>query len=128
MALRLVYWVALAIGTASYAADVTFGTATARPGQRADGFLTVPTGADAATNLPVILIHGARPRALPDLRRAWYGVRVDCGDAQAGAVGGPRHAFRNHGDPPSAQSGVVRADGAAPESSGRQELEPTVSR
>src|SRR5215471_2861002 len=124
MALRSVYWVALAICTASYAADVTFGTATARPGQRADGFLTVPTGADAATNLPVILIHGARP----DLRRAWYRVRVDSGDAQAGAVGGPRHAFRNHGDPPSAQSGVVRADGAAPESGGRQELEPTVSR
>ena len=61
MALRSVYCVALAICTASYAADVTFGTATARPGQRADGFLTVPTGADAATNLPVILIHGARP-------------------------------------------------------------------
>src|SRR5215471_13099799 len=108
MALRSVYWVALAICTASYAAD--WGRCSNKPARHLD-----PR-------------RPARPRAFPDLRRAWYRVRVDSGDAQAGAVGGPRHAFRNHGDPPSAQSGVVRADGAAPESGGRQELEPTVSR
>jgi predicted deacylase len=61
MALRSACWIALAICTAAYSADVTFGTATARPGQRADGFLTVAAGADPATNLPVILIHGAQP-------------------------------------------------------------------
>jgi predicted deacylase len=53
--------VALAVCAAASAADVTFGTATARSGQRANGFLSVPAGADAAANLPVIVINGARP-------------------------------------------------------------------
>ena len=53
--------VALAVCAAASAADVTFGTATARSGQRANGFLAVPAGADAAANLPVIVINGARP-------------------------------------------------------------------
>ncbi len=43
------------------AADVTVGTATARPGQRADGFIQVPAGVDAAANIPVIIINGAKP-------------------------------------------------------------------
>ena len=43
------------------AADLTVGTATARPGQRATGTLTVPAGVDAASSLAVILINGAKP-------------------------------------------------------------------
>jgi len=58
--LRSTCWMVLAICTMAPAADVTFGTATALPGKRANGFLAVPGGADAATNLPVIVIHGAR--------------------------------------------------------------------
>jgi hypothetical protein len=32
------------------------GTATAAPGQKSEGYLEVPTGVDAATNIPVIII------------------------------------------------------------------------
>ena len=48
---------ALALCGAAYAADVTFGTATAKPGTRANGYLD----AAGAVKLPVIVINGARP-------------------------------------------------------------------
>ncbi|HEX5070352.1 MAG TPA: succinylglutamate desuccinylase/aspartoacylase family protein [Vicinamibacterales bacterium] len=40
---------------------LTVGTAIARRGQTAYGELQVPAGSDAATNLPVAVIHGAKP-------------------------------------------------------------------
>jgi len=43
------------------AANLTVGTATASSGQRANGFLQVPAGADAAASVPVIVINGAKP-------------------------------------------------------------------
>jgi uncharacterized protein len=43
----------------SNAADVTVGTATAGTGHKATGYIEVPAGVDAATNLPVIVINGA---------------------------------------------------------------------
>jgi len=43
------------------AADVTVGTATARSGQKATGFIQVAAGVDAGTNIPVIVINGAKP-------------------------------------------------------------------
>jgi predicted deacylase len=43
------------------AADFTVGSATARPGEKATGFIAVPAGGDAATEIPVIVIHGAKP-------------------------------------------------------------------
>lgn len=42
------------------AADFTVGTATAGAGQRATGFIQVPAGVDAGTNIPVIVIQGAK--------------------------------------------------------------------
>jgi len=36
------------------------GTASAVPGQKSTGYLEVPSGVDAATNLPVVVIHGAK--------------------------------------------------------------------
>ncbi len=45
---------------AASAADFTVGTATAAPGHRATGFLQVAAGADAATNIPVVVIHGSK--------------------------------------------------------------------
>jgi predicted deacylase len=39
----------------------TVGTATAAPGQKATGFIEVPAGVDAGTNIPVVVIHGAKP-------------------------------------------------------------------
>lgn len=44
----------------AYAADVTVGTATAGRGQRANGFLAVAAGVDAAEDIPVIVIQGAK--------------------------------------------------------------------
>src|SRR6202167_3393414 len=41
-------------------ADVTIGTATAHVGERATGFIQVPAGVDAPTNIPVIVIQGAK--------------------------------------------------------------------
>jgi predicted deacylase len=43
------------------AADITVGTAMARSGQKTTGYIQVPAGVDAATNIPVILIGGAHP-------------------------------------------------------------------
>jgi predicted deacylase len=38
----------------------TVGTASAAPGQKATGYLEVPAGVDAATNIPVVVINGAK--------------------------------------------------------------------
>ena len=37
------------------------GTASAVPGQKATGYLEIPAGVDAATNIPVVVINGAKP-------------------------------------------------------------------
>jgi predicted deacylase len=37
------------------------GTAFATPGQKATGYLEVPAGVDAGTNIPVVVINGAKP-------------------------------------------------------------------
>jgi predicted deacylase len=42
-------------------ADVTVGTATARPGQKVTGFIQVPAGVDSPASIPVIVINGAKP-------------------------------------------------------------------
>ncbi len=39
----------------------TVGTASAAPGQKATGYLEVPAGVDAATNIPVVIVNGAKP-------------------------------------------------------------------
>src|ERR1039457_6783625 len=49
------------LSVAALAADLTVGTATARNGQKTNGFLEVPAGVDAASNIPVIVTNGARP-------------------------------------------------------------------
>jgi len=39
----------------------TVGTASATTGQKATGYLEVPAGVDAATNIPVVVVNGAKP-------------------------------------------------------------------
>lgn len=51
----------LVFAAAMAGADVSVGTATARESQKATGFIQVPAGVDAATNIPVIVINGAKP-------------------------------------------------------------------
>src|SRR5580658_5787896 len=43
------------------AADFTVGSATARSGQKSTGYIAVPAGVDAAANIPVIVVNGAKP-------------------------------------------------------------------
>src|ERR1017187_6820867 len=43
------------------AADFTVGSATARSGQKATGYIVVSAGVDAAASIPVIVVNGARP-------------------------------------------------------------------
>ena len=57
--LRLVAMLALAL--TSFAQQLTVGTASAAPGQRADGFIEVPAGVDPGTRVPVVLVRGAKP-------------------------------------------------------------------
>lgn len=49
----------LAFSAIAFSADLTVGTATAASGQKATGVLRVPSGVDAATDIPVIVINGA---------------------------------------------------------------------
>jgi hypothetical protein len=42
-------------------ATCTVGSATAARGQKATGVIEVPSGSDAATNIPVAVFHGAKP-------------------------------------------------------------------
>ena len=94
--MKSILWIVLLLSVQRYAADVTFGTATARPGQRANGFLEVPAGADAArqTARHRHQRRQARTGALPDLPARTAPSTRRSRDAQAGAVGGPRRVFR----------------------------------
>ena len=42
------------------ALSFSIGTASAAPGQKSTGYLEVPAGVDAATNIPVIVINGEK--------------------------------------------------------------------
>src|SRR5439155_3095996 len=42
-------------------ATFSVGTATARRGQKVTGAIVVPAGVDAATTIPVAVVHGAKP-------------------------------------------------------------------
>ena len=52
---------ALPILTLAQRASFTVGTATAAVGQKANGYIEVPAGVDAATNIPVVVVNGAKP-------------------------------------------------------------------
>ena len=52
---------ALAFCLAGPAADLAVGTAAARAGQKATGFIEVPAGVDPAVSIPVIVVNGAKP-------------------------------------------------------------------
>src|SRR4029450_2980915 len=51
----------LALPHPAAAETFTVGTARAERGQVATGTIEVPSGADAATSIPVVVVHGARP-------------------------------------------------------------------
>ena len=49
------------IGSAYPQGAFSVGSATALPGERANGYIDVPKGQDEGTQIPVIVIHGAKP-------------------------------------------------------------------
>jgi hypothetical protein len=53
--------VILALPPLAGAETFTVGTARAERGQKATGSIEVPAGVDAATSIPVVVVHGARP-------------------------------------------------------------------
>src|ERR1700687_349750 len=59
--LGLIVLVSLCLLSTHAQSRFTVGTATAAPGQRATGYLEVPAGVDAATNIPVVVVNGAKP-------------------------------------------------------------------
>ena len=61
MTMRRSIFVILVLTTTGLAADLTVGTAVARSGQKATGVIPVPAGVDAASNIPVIVVNGAKP-------------------------------------------------------------------
>jgi predicted deacylase len=55
-------FLALFFSVAAHAqSSFTVGTASAAPGQKATGYLEVPAGIDAGTNIPVVVVNGAKP-------------------------------------------------------------------
>ncbi len=59
---RLLFTLTFLMGLTGWAAnDITVGTASAKAGQKATGFIQVAAGVDAGTNIPVIVINGAKP-------------------------------------------------------------------
>jgi len=61
LAVGAVFALGAALGLAQESGTFTVGTATAERGHRANGFLEVPAGVDAATRIPVMLFYGAWP-------------------------------------------------------------------
>jgi len=57
-------------------APLTIGSAVARPGQAASGFIEVPAGVDAATRIPITIVRGARPGPTLALIAGTHGSEV----------------------------------------------------
>lgn len=72
----LVVWRAEAAAQAEQTArpPFTIGGVTARAGERASGFLKVPSGSDEGTQIPFTIIHGARPGAVLALVAGVHGA------------------------------------------------------
>ena len=55
---------------------LTVGTATARPGQAASGFIDVPAGVDSATRIPISIVRGSQPGPTLALIAGTHGSEV----------------------------------------------------
>ncbi len=57
-------------------APLTVGPVTARPGERASGYLDVPAGVDSGTRIPITVVRGARPGPTIALIAGTHGAEV----------------------------------------------------
>src|SRR5713101_1305039 len=60
--------------TLAQQSTLTVGTATADRGQKATGFIDVPAGTDPGTQIPVVIVRGAKPGALLALVSGAHGT------------------------------------------------------
>src|SRR5216117_2788347 len=67
---------ALLAATIQQPASLTIGSATARPGQSASGFIDVPAGVDAATRIPITIVRGTQPGPTLALIAGTHGSEV----------------------------------------------------
>jgi predicted deacylase len=65
-----------ALLTLQQTTPLTVGPVTARPGERASGYLDVPAGVDSGTRIPITVIRGARPGPTVALIAGTHGVEV----------------------------------------------------
>lgn len=65
-----------ALFTLQQPAPLTVGPVTARPGERASGYLDVPAGVDSGTRIPITVVRGARPGPTVALIAGTHGVEV----------------------------------------------------
>jgi uncharacterized protein len=59
--LALISLALIPIFAAAQGSSFAVGTASAATGQKATGYLEVPAGVDAGTNIPVVVVNGAKP-------------------------------------------------------------------
>src|SRR6266478_943914 len=64
----------LPLSAAQQQSTFTVGTATADRGQKATGFIAVPAGVDPGTQIPVVIVRGAKPGALLALVSGAHGT------------------------------------------------------
>ena len=65
----------LVLALPAYGQDtLTVGSATAKRGEKASGWLEVPAGADPAVRIPVSVVHGAKPGSVLALIAGTHGV------------------------------------------------------
>ena len=64
----------LPIFVSAQGASFSVGTASAAPGQKATGYLEVPAGVDAGTNIPVAVVNGANPGSVLALVTGAHGT------------------------------------------------------
>lgn len=57
----LIALVSLSASLGAQVVPLSVGTVTARPGEKASGYLDVPAGRDAGTRIPITVVRGARP-------------------------------------------------------------------
>jgi len=62
------------VAVAQERATFSVGTATAKRGQKVTGVIAVPAGVDAATSIPVAVVHGAKPGAVLALVSGAHGT------------------------------------------------------
>src|SRR5258708_2316942 len=64
----------LSLAGSAQQSTLPVGTATADRGQKATGFIDVPAGVDAGTQIPVVIVRGAKPGALLALVSGAHGT------------------------------------------------------